>query len=604
MHGYHNRLLHVDLNAHASSVHPVSDADLRRYVGGTGLGAWLLHQWAPRGVDGLEPANPLIFTSSPLVATPLTTSSKYAITTKSPLTGCIGDSLSSSYLAIALKQTGFDAVVVTGRAPTWTTVVIEEDRVRFEDADDLLGMTGPDVETTLQAAHAGARFAAIGPAGERQVRFATICNDGGRQAGRTGTGAVMGSKRLKALGFGGTRRVSVADPQGLDELGESLRKRSLGPATEKYRKVGTPANLLLFSRLGTLPTRNFRQASFEGAEALSGERLREEHFVKKMGCYGCTIGCEHLYQARDGSRSEARVEYESLYALGPLCGIQDPDVVIRATARCNELGLDSMSAGATIAWAMECAERGLLDGTRLRFGDGDALLEALELIARREGLGALLAEGSRRAAEQLGHGSDAWAMHVKGLEMPGYDPRSLKTLALGLAVSTRGACHNRSGAYDVDFSGQVDRFAADASRGALAARSEDHSAVLDALVLCKFIRKCLLDFEAESAAMLRVVTGAPWTGDEVARLGARLTTIKKLFNIREGWTRADDTLPARIFDQPIPEGTAAGARLSRAELEMMIDSYYAARGWTSEGLVPRAKLSALEVEELAELPVG
>jgi aldehyde:ferredoxin oxidoreductase len=602
VHGYHNRLLHIDVTSRATAVHPLSDSDLRRYVGGTGLGAWLLHRWAPRGVDPLAADNPLIFTSSPLVDTPLTTSSKYAITAKSPLTGCIGDSLSSSYLAIALKQTGFDAIVVTGRAEDWTGVVVDQDLVRFFDLTGLQGQTGTATEEALQAAHEGARFAAIGPAGERQVRYATICNDGGRQAGRTGTGAVMGSKRLKALGFKGHRPVTIADPAGLTELGDSLRRRSLGPATEKYRKVGTAANLLLFSRLGTLPTRNFQEASFEGAEALSGERLREERFVKKMGCYGCTIGCEHLYQARDGSRTEARVEYESLYALGPLLGIDDPDMVIRATARCNDLGLDTLSTGATIAWAMESAERGLLHDPRLRFGDGAGLLELLDLIAAREGIGALLAEGSRRAAAEVGGGSEAWAMHVKGLEMPGYDPRSLKTLALGLAVSTRGACHNRSGAYDADFSGAVDRFTADAGRGALAAESEDRSAVLDALVLCKFIRKCLHDFEGESAQMLRVVTGAAWTGEEVGRLGARLTTVKKLFNIREGWTHSDDTLPARVLDQPIPAGTAAGAALTRQELELMVQSYYAARGWTSEGLVPHAKLMALEVEELAGSP--
>ena len=298
------------------------------------------------------------------------------------------------------------------------------------------------------------------------------------------------------------------------------------------------------------------------------------------------------------------MEYESLFALGPLCGVSDPDVVIRAAAICDDLGMDTISAGATLAWAMECYERGLLSdadtgGVELRFGNGDALLKTLEDMGHRRGIGNLLAEGSRAAASVVGHGSEAWAMQVKGLEMPGYEPRSLKTMALGLATTPRGACHNRSSAYEADFSDRVDRLSVDETRGRITADSEDFEAALDSLIWCKFLRKAFHDFYEESAQVYSMVTGWELTADELRRCGERISNLKKLFNIREGWTRADDTLPPRTLEEPLPTGVAAGVGLTREELDFMIAGYYRARGWTEDGMITETKLAELGLQGIS-----
>jgi aldehyde:ferredoxin oxidoreductase len=601
MYGYHGRVLHVDLSDGRSWSEPLSPETLRQFVGGIGLGTYLLYRECPPGADPLGPDNPLIFVTSPFVDTAITTSAKYAVLAKSPLTGFIGDSLSGSHLAIALKRTGFDALVVHGRCPTWSTLLVEDGSIQIKDAEHLLGLGTWETEAALRAEGGGGRVAAIGPAGERLVRFATISNDG-RHAGRTGTGAVMGAKRLKAIVLrDGHAATSIADPRRLKHANAALIERSLGPDTAKYRQLGTPANLLAFDRLGVLPTRNFQQGTFAHAEQLSGEALHGTHLAKVSACASCTIGCVHLYRTLDQvDEAMARVEYETLFALGPLLGVGDPNDVIRAAQACDHLGMDSISAGGTLAWAMECAERGLLDtgATDLRFGSAEGIIGALQAIAARNGVGNLLAEGSRLAARQLGKGSEAWAMHVKGLELPGYEPRGLKTLALGFAVTPRGACHNRSSAYEMDFSGLVDRFEAERERGQMAAEAEDLACVLDSLVLCKFVRKCFDDLYEEAAALYRLVTDLPMTGTGLRRVGERISNLKKLFNIREGWTRADDTLPARCLEEPLPDGPGAGQRLSREDLDLMIAGYYAARGWTEDGLVPDQKIADLDLSTL------
>ena len=601
MYGYHGAALVVDLTTQTVLRERLPESVLRSFIGGTGLASYLLYQHCPPGADPLGPDNPLIFACSPLIGSRLTTSSKFAVAAKSPLTGMIGDSLSSSFLAVELKRTGCDALVITGRSAHPTLLVIEDETVRFDDASDLMGLGTSETEQTVRD-KLGRRFrvACIGPAGENGVRFASIANDGGRQAGRTGTGAVMGSKNLKAIAVRGRNPAHVFDRDRLDLVGRDLSARSLGPATEKYRTTGTMANVAVFDRLGALPTRNFQQSTFEFSGEISGETLHEAHFVKNAHCANCTIGCEKiLTTVNGGSRSTGRMEYESVFALGPLVGVSDRDAVIRASHYCDEAGMDTVSAGATIAWAMECFERGLLtlddtDGLDLRFGNASALLECLRQIATRNGkLGRLLSEGSRRASSILGHGSDYWAMHVKGLEMPGYEPRSLKTMALALAVSTRGACHNRSSAYEADFSNRVNRLEADAERGRITADGEDFSAVLDSLIWCKFLRKAFDDFWAESATSLNLITGWDVTPSELKKAGERINNLKKLFNIREGWTRADDTLPPRALAEPLPDGVAAGIGLSKPDLDMMIDAYYQDRGWNPDGSIPESKLSQL-----------
>ena len=415
----------------------------------------------------------------------------------------------------------------------------------------------------------------------------------------------MGSKNLKAIALRGTQAVPTFDPDRLNEVGLDLTRRSLGPATEKYRTLGTVANVSVFNRLGTLPTRNFQESTFELADSIGGEALHAGHHVKNAHCANCTIGCEQIVQTNDdGPTARGRMEYESSFALGPLVGVGDPNAIIRASRLCDELGMDTISAGATVAWAMESHERGLLTGNEgrpeLKFGNEDALMSTLASIGSREGIGDLLAYGSRAAAQQIGGGSEAWAMHVKGLEMPGYEPRSLKTMALGLAVSTRGACHNRSSAYEADFSAAVDRLEAGRERGRITMDGEDFGAVLDSLIWCKFLRKAFDDMYEESAEIYELVTGWTMRADDLKLAGERVNNLKKAFNIREGWNRADDTLPARVLEEPLADGVAKGVGLTPDDLDMMIRAYYDARGWTQDGLIPASKLRELGLSDVVE----
>lgn len=597
MYGFHGRLLHIDLTTRTAQWLPLDPAILRAYLGGVGLGTKLLYDYAPSAVDPFAPENPLIFASAPLVDTGLTTTAKFAVVTTSPLTTLIADSLSSSYFALALKRCRLDAIVIVGSSSAPLFLFVSETDVTFHDAAHLCGKSASETADLLRAQlqDEDVRIAAIGRAGERRVRFATISNEK-RHAGRGGAGAVMGAKNLKAIALRGSCRTRVADPASVAALADTLRAKSLSSVTAKYREIGTVANLAVFNRLGVLPTRNFQQSTFEHAENLSGEHLLKDSASRVQGCAACTIRCERVFRALDGKSQ--RLEYETLFALGPLCGIKDSQVVLRAAQLCDEYGLDTISTGGTIAWAMECAEKNLLPEAQqvgLRFGQAEAFLATITAIGQRSGLGALLAEGARAAAATIGGEAERLAMHVKGMELPGYEPRSLKTMALGLAVSLRGACHNRSGAYEADFSGRVDRFRADPGRGALVAASEDFAAVLDSLVVCKFLRKCFTDFYAESAEVLSKVTGWPVTTVELQRVGERINTLKKLFNLRQGWQPQDDWLPARVLTEPLPTGVGRGVGLTATELRVMIAGYYKARGWDENGGVPLAKQQLLGI---------
>jgi len=603
MYGVHGRVLHVDLSSGSCVWRDLAESFLQSVIGGIGLGVRLLHDYAPPQVDAFAPENPLIFASAPLVDTGLTTTAKFAVVTTSPLTGFVADSLSSSFFALELKRIGIDAIVMTGVAAEPVYLCITDQTAEIRAAASLWGKSAGETELALrnELQDGDLRVAAIGVAGERRIRYATISNEG-RHAGRGGVGAVMGAKNLKAIALRGRQRVSVADPCGLDALASHLRAKSLGSLTAKYREIGTVANLAVFNRLGVLPSRNFQQATFEQADALSGETLLASTFSRAHGCASCTIRCERLFKSLSGE--EQRLEYETLFALGPLCGVHDTNFVLQAARLCDHYGLDTISTGGTIAWAMECAEKGLFpEGKQLglRFGNGEAVLATIHAIAKREGVGALLAEGSRRAAAHLGEEAERLAIHVKGMELPGYEPRGLKTMALGLAVSPRGACHNRSGAYEADFSGQVDRLQADPSRGELVVASEDFAAVLDSLIVCKFLRNCFVDFYSEAADLLHAVTGWSYSAATLRRAGERINTLKKLFNLRQGWRSQDDWLPQRLLSEPLATGVAQGTMLTTDELRAMIQGYYHARGWSRQGIVSEEKLRELHLLERASM---
>ncbi len=595
MFGYHGCYLRIDLSTGEARKIPLAAEILRAYLGGVGLGTWLLHAESPVGVDPLAPEAPLIFVFSPLVGSPLTTSAKFAVMAKSPLTGRINDSLSSSHFAIAGKKTGHDAIVIVGRAARPTCLVIDSG-VQLVDARDAWGLSIADAQRALSARLGGGyRLAVIGPAGERGVRFATVSHDG-RHAGRGGLGAVMGAKFLKAVAVRGGEQVAFARPDELVRFSRELSRLSFGPATAKYRELGTMSNLLTFNRLGTLPTRNFQASSFEEAHRLTPEFIVQSHPRTRTSCAACTIGCEHIFH-RAAAGDGVRMEYENLYALGPLCGVSDPEAVLAASALCDADGMDTISAGATVAFAMECAERGLIDAPGLRFGHGAAMLDLLRAISSRTGLGELLSLGTRAAAAAIGRGSDEFAPHVKGLEIPGYEPRALQTMALGFAVAARGADHNRSGAYQVDFSTAVDRTDVGPESAALAVSTEDEAALMDSLILCKFLRGVFDDRVASMAEMLRIVTGWDISADELHRTARRIVSAKKWYNIRHGWTPAEDTLPKRLLTQPVEGGPSDRATLTAARLQSLVCAYNRVRGWSDDGWIPNSQLADLKLSD-------
>jgi aldehyde:ferredoxin oxidoreductase len=385
-----------------------------------------------------------------------------------------------------------------------------------------------------------------------------------------------------------------------------------GPAAQKYRTLGTSENIMIQNALFCMPTRNYNNAHFENAEKVSGETLNERFIAKIIACNSCAMRCEHEAVVRDGpyKGTLARMEYDNLWALGPNCGVDRLDAIIKAAELCNYYGLDAQSTGVTVSFIMDCHEKGILTheelgGIDAHFGNAEALIQLIEKIGKREGIGEILADGVKVAAEKIGKNSIALAQQIKGLEVTGYDLRCLKTTALGFAVSFRGADHNRSGAYAIDLKGKVDRLKAEKGRGKLVKDSEDVYALIDSLIICKNAKGTLYKELEDMAKLYSLVTGYDMTPEELSVAGERINTIAKLINLREGKTRQDDTLPWKVMNQPIPDdGPAKGAVVTQDELDLLLDDYYQARGWTLEGVPTKAKLKELGMEEYSSLIKG
>ena len=575
-------LLEVDLSARTSRRTALGDEVFADALGGVALAVRLIEERVRGPIDPLGADNPIVLAAGPFASTPVPAANKHALATISPLTGLLNEGLSSSHFSAVLRRCGLAAIVVTGVADEWTTLAIDGDAVRFEDASALAGLSARETTKALRDGYGdrSLRVCAIGVAGERGVRFAAVENDG-RQAGRGGTGAVFGAKRLKAIALRGRGEVGIADPAATALLSATLRERALGPKTAKYRVLGTSANLRVLQRMGQLPTRNFTAATFAGAENVTPERARESagtYVELRAGCAGCPVQCEHLYVRKDRDRRHAAAsEYESVWAFGPNCGVDDLDAVLDAIARCDELGLDTISTGSAIAFAMECAQHGLVApdafGPELRFGNAAALLPAIEAIAqRRAGLGTMLADGVRAAAAAIGGGAERFAMHCKGLELPGYEPRALPTYALGLATCTRGACHNRAATYDKDLRNPSND-PADTVRARDAIDAEDRAIAWDSLVLCKFVRDCFEDFDSEAAALWSAVSGIALDAAGLRAAAQRTWERKRTINARLGWTPDDDTLPERLFAEAIADGPNAGRRVEPQRLASLRAAY-------------------------------
>jgi aldehyde:ferredoxin oxidoreductase len=611
---YNKKILYVDLTTGKTEVKPLKEKLLKEYIGGIGLGMklWLDHSKA--GVDPFSPENPLLFITGPLTGTMAPSAgNSYAVVSKGPLTEGICECKAHGFFGPELKRAGYDAVIFTGKSEKLVYAWIDDDSIQLLDADHLRGMSPAETDETIREEMGDfyIRVSAIGEAGEKLSRIGCIINDEFRAIGRGGMGAVMGSKNLKAVAVRGTNDVNVADIEEFKEFVRTIYERMKGPATRKYRTLGTPENVLVLNALAALPTRNFSQATFEGAEKVSGEYLNERYIKKIIGCATCGMRCDHIALVPEGEYkgSTSRVEFECLWSLGPLCGVDRLDAIIEAIRLCDYYGMDGISAGVIVAFAMDLYENGIItkkdtDGLDLSFGNHEALLETIKRMGTRKGwLGDTLAEGSMRAAEKIDKGAEKYANHIKGMELPGYDLRTLKTAALGFSVSFRGACHLRSGAYSPDVKGKVDRFKIEKGRGKIVMDGEDLYNVVDSLILCKFSRGVMYDGLKDMANYYTLATGIKMTPEELIKAGERINNLARVINIREGkGTREYDTLPWKIMHVPVPdEGVAKGAVVSQKEFDIGLDDYYNIRGWTKDGIPTPEKLKELGLDDLVKI---
>jgi aldehyde:ferredoxin oxidoreductase len=612
MFGYAGRILLIDLSTGKTTVEPLNEEYAKKYIGGIGLGMRLYLDHSKAGVDPFSPDNPLILTTGPISGTMWPTGGNgHTFVSKSPQTFGVGESKAHGSFGTEMKRAGYDAIIIKGKAEKPVYLWVDDDSIQLVDASALMGKSPGETEDAIREELGDyyIRVAAIGIAGEKLSRIACIINDKTRAAGRTGLGAVMGSKNLKAIAMRGTRDVAVAKTDEFMEYVKEFHERMKGPATQKYRALGTPENILVHNSLSCMPTRNYRNSRFEGAEKVSGEVLNEKYVAKIIGCSSCAMRCEHEVVVPEGpyKNTMTRMEYESLWALGPYCGVDRLDAIIKAMDLCNYYGVDSISTGVIAGFAMDCYETGTLtqqdmSGIDAKFGNAEAMVQLVEKIGKREGIGEVLADGVKFAAEKIGKGSDRLALHIKGVEVTGYDLRCLKTAALGFAVSFRGADHNRHGAYAFDVKGKVNRLIAEKGRGKLVRDMEDVYNLIDSFIVCKFSRGTYYKELPDMAKLYTLVTGYEITPEDLKKAGERIQNVARLFNIREGLGRKDDNLPYKVMHEPIPdEGPSKGAFVTQAELDLLLDDYYESRGWTQEGIPTKEKLKELGMEELMHI---
>ncbi len=584
MHGFHGRILRIDLSERKATDERVPDEVLRQYLGGKGLATYLLLQHLPAGIDPLSPENKLIFATGPAADTTVPAASRYGVFAKSPQTGGFGESYSGGHTAAAMKRTGYDAFMIEGAAREPVYLHISDQGVELGDASDLWGLESYAAEDALLERAGGddPQALVIGPAGENLVGFACIKNNYWRSAGRTGLGAVMGSKRLKGIVFSGSKKAPLADAQLLQDYVKNLIDTCLDTErTHLLRERGTPWMVTRANVKEAFPTRYWAEGSFDRWEGISSDAMLENMDVKPRACRRCFMACGKLSRVTRGRHKGLVLEgpeYETIYALGGLCCIDEIEEVVYLNDICDRLGLDTITAGNIAGFAIEAGKRGRLSGMP-DYGDVDGIARLLENIASKEGPGQILSEGVKKASEELG--LEDLAVHVKGLEPAGYDPRTLTGMSLGYAVSVRGACHLRSSFYMAELRGEISREQIEGKAEAFV-NYENRNTLEDCLVLCRFYQQ-FIGWEGMQT-IIRATTGLDLSRKEMAALASGVTTLARRFNLREGWTSADDTLPSRLFREPI--GQKRELAITEQDLNVMLQEYYRLHNWDEKG-IPR-----------------
>ncbi len=608
--GYMGKVLRVDLSGKTFREEPLQVDMARDFIGGVGFAIKYVYDEVPPTCDPLGPANKLVFACGPFTGTTIPCASRMAVNAKSPLTQVMSGALTGGHFPVELKAAGYDALIIEGRAEAPTYLWIRDGRVSFRSAEHLVGLLTSDCQQIVKDSvrDQNARVACIGPAGERLARLACIVNER-RVAGRRGLGAVMGSKNLKAIAVRGSLTPSVAD----EEVYAAARRRMLKAMKDSeslyghFAHNGTSGNVDNCTALGIFPVRNWMATGDMRFPAKIGMAALETRGRGRTACANCPVGCSQVRLAQgteyEGILAEGP-EFETLYAFGGTTDVDDPDAIIAADRIADEYGLDTVSAGVTIAFAMELFERGILTladtgGIALEFGDHTAMIRLLRMMGERRGVGDLLCDGVKVAAAKIGRGSEKYALHVKGLELPAYDVRACKGMGVSLATAYCGADHNKGYSnqeiFGLPVPYPVDRMDP-RGKGELAKWNQDAcAAVADCPTMCSFILgNAVAPFLYENTAdLMRGATGLDFTAADVQRVGERVNNLARAYGLLAGMTRADDDLPERLKTEPIPKGPAAGQTLSQDELDEMLDEYYQARGWSVDGVPERGTLERL-----------
>jgi aldehyde:ferredoxin oxidoreductase len=604
--GYTGKILRVDLSKNKTSAEPLNEAWSKKFIGGRGLAARYLFEELKPKTAPLSPENILIFMTGPVTGTAPhpPAAAKGVVVTKSPATHTFLDSYFGGNFMVEMKFAGFDGIIIHGKADKLSYLFLDDGNVEIRVAKGLKGKGVYETTDLIkeEIRDKGIKVAAIGPAGENLVKFACICFERNHQAGRGGTGAVMGSKNLKAVAVQGTKKVEVHDSEAWRELVKVTIKKEIleNPKMESTRTSGTPPYVQFSNTVGILPTKNFQDGVFKDVDKIDSDAIQKNIFVKKTNCYRCPVACRNITRIRTGPFKGTSIdgpEYETLAMAGSNCYINDLNAIVKFNDLCDDYGLDTISAGNVTAFGMECFEKGTLSkkdlgGLDLSFGSVESYLKIPRLIALREGIGDTLAEGVKTASERIGKGSEKFALQAKGLEYPGYDPRGSFGMALAYATSDRGACHIRAFPVSYDAFGDKDPFTHE-GKAKLCIGDQNYNSVKFSLIFCDFYP---IGYPT-MARFYSIATGRELKAEELELIGERIWNLTRAFNVREGFARKDDSLPTRIAREPLLSGLPKGRKLPREYFEKMLDDYYKERGWDNNGKPKEEKLRELELVE-------